>query len=950
METEHKSQSELQKEVKQLRAELDELRFKNELFHEGLNNLEKLADLGHAKFDIDDGIFILSKGFRKVLNINKEKIPFQDLKHYVHPEDQKELDTWVDKIIIQNQFKLRQLKLVQYPTDIVRIVDVFVDYNPEQKLAFLVLADMTETNAEKQTLHELSEEYKNSNEKLKMALDQIKQSKQQYRLLADNFTDVVWVMNLNNEFTYVSPSIRRIANVEPKELGALVYEIFEEEEIIKFRNAIARLKDHVSNGDIYRQETFEMHCEYPKGNHLYFDVEVRPVLDNMKRLIYFQGASRDVTERKKVESQLNKLKYAVESSKACIVITDLEGNIEYANPYFSELTGYQEEEFLGKNPSVLKSDEHSDSFYKQLWETISSGNTWEGEFKNRKKNGDEYWESAIISPIFSNGKITHYVSVKTDITASKTMIGQLSQARSQAAINEDRLNAFINSIPDIICYKDGDGRWLLANQADLELFNLQDVDYLGKTDLELSKYTNELYREAFEKCVESDEIAWQNKEISSGIELIPLIGGGARIYDVFKIPSFYPDGSRKGLAVIGRDITPLKKQEEELIKAKTEAEESDRLKTEFINNMSHEIRTPLNGIMGFSSLLDENGLSSEMRSYYVKIVQNSGKQLMRIIDDILEISSLGTNQVAVVDEEVCVNHVFLELFSIFDAKAKQNNTPLYLKRKYSDEDTGILTDESKLKKVLSNLIENAIKYTMIGSIELGIHSLDHKEMVLFVKDTGIGIAEENQTEIFKRFSRKYKGLPKQVGGLGLGLSIAQENAELLGGSITLDSEENKGSTFYLKLPVKRSEKQRHFLKSQVGIAAPRLADFSISKVLIAEDEEINYLFLDILLRRILGRSCSIVHVKNGIETMDIINSEDDFDLLFLDIKMPEMDGFEVLQELHNMSCPIPVIMQSAYSAKDDIERALQMGARTFITKPLKEADVSKAILNTFNSI
>jgi len=348
---------------------------------------------------------------------------------------------------------------------------------------------------------------------------------------------------------------------------------------------------------------------------------------------------------------------------------------------------------------------------------------------------------------------------------------------------EHRLSSFINTVPDIICYKDGEGKWLLANDADLELFCLTNVDYYGKTDSELANYTDSIYKDAFLECMRSDEIAWENKTISHDIEIIPTVNGTNKIYDVFKIPTFYTNGERKGLAVIGRDITELKKTEELLIIAKEKAEESDKLKTEFIQNMSHEIRTPMNAILGFVNILN-NKLSDDKFEHFTNIIKNSSNQLMRIIDDIIEISKLGTKQVKVKETIICLNDLLLEHFSYFNIKAKENKIALYLKKGLSDVESIIWTDETKLNKILSNLLENAIKFTHQGFIEFG-YKLKKNKLEIYVKDTGIGIKTESQKKIFECFSQEEKKLSRNVGGLGLGLSIAKENVELFGGKITL---------------------------------------------------------------------------------------------------------------------------------------------------------------------
>jgi len=247
-----------------------------------------------------------------------------------------------------------------------------------------------------------------------------------------------------------------------------------------------------------------------------------------------------------------------------------------------------------------------------------------------------------------------------------------------------------------------------------------------------------------------------------------------------------------------------------LISSKQKAEESDRLKTEFLNNMSHEVRTPMNGIIGFSQLLDIPDLSEQSRKQYINTIQQSSNQLLSIIDNIIEISKLGTKQVKVVEHKINLNKLLSGLLDIFEIKAKDKNVRLKLHNELPDEESDILIDEIKLYKILSNLLENAMKFTEYGSVEFGYVILqpgieqpfEERKIRFFVKDTGIGIEKEKQEFIFDKFSQIDSKLTRQFGGLGLGLSIAKENTELLGGRIALDSNLGMGSTFNLTLPYK----------------------------------------------------------------------------------------------------------------------------------------------------
>lgn len=242
------------------------------------------------------------------------------------------------------------------------------------------------------------------------------------------------------------------------------------------------------------------------------------------------------------------------------------------------------------------------------------------------------------------------------------------------------------------------------------------------------------------------------------------------------------------------------KQRQELIKAKEKAEESDQLKTEFIYNLSHEIRTPMNGIIGFSTLLEMDEITESERKYYIKIIRNSTNQLLSIIDDILEISHLVTKQAIVKKDKVLVNELLSELHSVFNIKAKKNNIQLILDFGTLNENYTILTDKARFYTIVSNLLDNAVKFTKEGQIKFGCKIGDNN-LKVYVKDTGVGINSGNIDSIFQRFTQEAKEPSTKTGGLGLGLSIAYENAKLIDAQLSVKSVKGKGSTFYLTLPI-----------------------------------------------------------------------------------------------------------------------------------------------------
>ena len=378
---------------------------------------------------------------------------------------------------------------------------------------------------------------------------------------------------------------------------------------------------------------------------------------------------------------------------------------------------------------------------------------------------------------------------------------------------------------------------------------------------------------------------------------------------------------------------------EELVDARDRAEQANQLKTEFLHNMSHEIRTPLNGIMGFTRFLSQCDLSQEQRSYYSSIVVNSSKQLLRIIDDILEISTLETQQLNLHAEPFNLNDFILDLFAIYDQLSKERSIPFYIKKDFRVQNH-IISDRDKLHKILSNLLDNAFKFTSEGQIEMGYYVEDSK-LVFYVKDTGCGISNENRDKIFERFLQVDNEISPNFGGLGLGLSIARENAKLLDGDISLKSEKGLGSTFYVTIPYKIAlvvNKSNHQLSN---INAP--LQKKPYTVLIAEDEEVNYLYLETIIKEIEIFDINIIHVINGKEAVDLCMNNSDIDLVLMDIKMPVMNGYEATKKIKAAIPQLPVIAQTAYSTENDKKVAFKYGCDDYISKPIDKCQLINLI-------
>ncbi len=391
-----------------------------------------------------------------------------------------------------------------------------------------------------------------------------------------------------------------------------------------------------------------------------------------------------------------------------------------------------------------------------------------------------------------------------------------------------------------------------------------------------------------------------------------------------------------------QDITILKRYEHELLAAKEKAEEANYLKTEFLKNMSHEIRTPMNGIVGFAKMLDKPNISGEKRKYYSKIIQNSSLQLLKVIDDILEISILETKQIRSNPQPFFLNDFLIELFSIFSLKSSERNIPIYVKKHLHDKESQIITDKTMFHKIMSNLLENALKFTQDGFIEIGYY-IENNFLTVYVKDTGTGISKKNHKTIFERFSQESADISLKHGGLGLGLSISKENARLLGGDITLESEKGKGSTFFVTIPYQQPVNHKnHQVKKVTGNKSTKETSTNHT-ILVAEDEEVNFLYIEALFEDNSEQNFSLIHAKNGKEAVEECQRNKSIDLVLMDIKMPVMNGYKATQKIKAICPDLPVIAQTAYSTESDKDEALKNGCDDFISKPLNQETLFQLI-------
>ena len=781
---------------------------------------------------------------------------------------------------------------------------------------------------------------------------------------------------------------------------------------------------------------------------------------NIKKATSESGKSgKAFTGLKNLHSAKEKLNKTIfDISPSGMLLEDTKGNILDVNSALQNIFGYSREEFLKMNVRQLVPEKNVGMVDSDISELLK-GNKLDHEVINVKKDGSivhlALRETKFMLPDETEGILV----IANDVTKRK-------EAEFLLQENELRLRTLINATPDIITFKDGDGRYLETNEANLKLFDLEGFDYRGKTDSELAEYSP-FYKEALLYCEKTDKLVWEKNTVSRVEEIIPNPDGSVKIFDVIKIPLFYPDGDKKGLIIVGRDvsdakyskealeesekkyrnlvedisevifsldaqgyftyvspsikklagysieeligrhyseyihpddlirvskdfdrlfsgiqepseykiivkgggylhvrssskvkfengkpvsskgilidITDSKKNNYELKKAKEEAESALKVKSEFLARMSHEIRTPLNGVIGMTGLMLQSPLTIEQKDY-LETIKNSGESLLLIINDILDFSRIEAGKMYVVKKSVDINNCIENIFELFSSKFTEKN----LRFSYFKDNSipqYLICDSEKIKQIISNLLSNALKFTQQGSVELSVSKVNienNKLTLMFaVEDTGIGIDEKSVKLLFQPFSQLDSSNTRRYGGTGLGLTICKHLVELMEGKIWVESVPGKGSKFSFKINVEIDDKElinekNNHPKDSVNNAA--LANIMPLRILLVEDNLINQKVTLKILRK-FGYTADIA--VNGIEAIEAVKNQD-YDIIFMDIQMPEMDGYEATKNILGMypheNQPI-IIAITAAVMQGDRENCFAAGMVDYLPKPVLPDDI-----------
>jgi PAS domain S-box-containing protein len=498
----------------------------------------------------------------------------------------------------------------------------------------------------------------------------------------------------------------------------------------------------------------------------------------------------------------------------------------------------------------------------------------------------------------------------------------------------------VQSADDGISFYDRDSNLKYANSAFYSLIGLDREKYMSMSTDELIHPDDRDYHSKKEQALKDNgffECELRLRHVNG--HFINLSSRSVTVRN--------DTGEVIGSLTISRDTTKLKLVHEELVKANIDAEASNRLKSSFLANISHEIRTPLNSVVGFANLLLSDDNTKETREEYIEHINYNSEKLLQIIGDIIDLSRLASSQIEIAYEETSLSSIVNEIIDDARQVIRRNEKCIILNVKNQFEENGdlIFTDRIWLKRVLNHLMDNAVKFTLDGSIEFS-YLRENENVVFRIKDTGVGINKENLVRIFEEFSQEVGGHHRPFEGLGIGLTLAKEVVERMGGHIFVESEKGIGSEFSFSIPYRPAGSTKVKAAMQSSAQNIKTLDWSTRKCLLVDDNKDVLIYLNKIL---LETGISIINARSGFEAIELVKSTKDIDVVLLDMQMPEMNGIEATREIRNLRKDLPIIAQTAFVFEDDKDIILEAGCDACLIKPIRKEHLLTVMSSFFKS-
>jgi PAS domain S-box-containing protein len=605
-----------------------------------------------------------------------------------------------------------------------------------------------------------------------------------------------------------------------------------------------------------------------------------------------------------------------------------EKRLSYISSSALHFTGYSPEEHYNNFELFFKLVYSDDQNIAEDWTKTEKEIRKPRIYRWIRKDEKVIWSEHRNIPIYDqSGILVAVEGIARDITKQRITEGKLKL-----------LSRAIQQNPVSIVITDTKGNIEYVNPAFIRKSGYSADEVIGQNPriLKSGHQPAEFYKEMWDSILSGKE--WIGEFRNKG-------KNGELFWEEVVISAITNEyGEITHFVAVKEDITNKKKMIEDLIISKEKAEESDRLKSAFLANMSHEIRTPMNGILGFANLLKEPHLTSAEKEHFIEIIENSGQRMLNTINDLMDIAKIESGVIEVTNSNVQLQEILQSLYYFFQPEASKKGLMLINASASEQSNKSVVTDKEMLMSVLTNLIKNSVKYTSSGRIEFGFIS-QPESVLFFVKDTGIGIDKLHQQAIFERFVQEDNSISRAFEGAGLGLSISKAYVELLGGKIWVESVKGEGSQFFFTIPVKNVNTEN--LEEMVQVNS--LPDSDVLEgltILIAEDDNVGQLFL----AAILEKKCKkLLYAENGEEAVEMAITNNDVDLVLMDMKMPVMDGFIATQKIKSIRPEILIIAQTAFAMTNDREMAIKAGCDAYITKPVNKDQLIKLIKDHFTA-
>ena len=763
------------------------------------------------------------------------------------------------------------------------------------------------------------------------------------RAMNDALAEGVYVTDLGGTVVRINPAgCAMLGYTEDEVLGQIGHDTFHCHEGNTFLpQRKCPMQQALVRGEPYDSEECFMGKD---GRLLQVEVASRPIFEQ-GRHTGTVTAFHDITERKRTETALReseerarKLSAVVEQSPVSVLITDPDGVIEYVNQKFEEKTGYTAAEAVGQNPRIVKSGMMAPEVYEDLWKTVLAGGEWKGELHNKRKNGELFWEYVTISPIRSEGRVTHFVALKEDITEQKEM-------REALQDSESLQRTFMEHMPVGLVIIDAASRVIeRVNPAAARLFGASEAEIVGRRCHKFLCPANENSCPIVDLGLQVDN-SDRNMIRADGTSLPVLktvtrvrIGGQDKLLECLVDISSRKE-AEEAMQKLNRELEKAIARAETLAR---EAEVANQAKSSFLANMSHEIRTPMNAILGMVHLALGTDLSGRQRDYLIK-VERSAKMLLGILNDILDFSRVEAGKIV-------IEHIEFDLWDVLDNLAtvvgvRVAETVEFVITVDTRVPRYLLGDPLRLGQVLINLAGNAAKFTLEGEILLHVDfedadSQDAARLRFSVADTGIGMSPGQIEALFTPFSQADASTSRRYGGSGLGLSISKHLVELMGGELQVESSLGGGSTFMFSAAFSISERSR-------PAAGPRVmpAPLRQTRLLLIEDSE-------------SARACLLGCLKalgldaetapTGTQALDILTRSEPGPpwLVLVDWRLPDMDGVSLWDRICGLELAGPrprAVLLCPFAQEALIMNAQALGFSAVVTKPVNRENLENGL-------